>query len=92
MRLIAAADPQDTFFNGKLYVSNQDGAFSTVLVTHSGGWGDGWCALRHARASRFATRTRARTSPCNSFRRRLAEGADRDGTFYYQNYFDGCGS
>ena len=29
-----AADAQDTFFNGKLYVSNQDDAFSTVLVTH----------------------------------------------------------
>ena len=28
------ADPQDTLFNGKLYVSNQDDAFSTVLVTH----------------------------------------------------------
>ena len=29
-----AADARDTFFNGKLYVSNQDDAFSTVLVTH----------------------------------------------------------
>ena len=29
-----AADARDTFFNGKLYVSNQADAFSTVLVTH----------------------------------------------------------
>ena len=29
-----AADARDTFFDGKLYVSNQDDAFSTVLVTH----------------------------------------------------------
>ena len=26
--------PEDTFFNGKLYVSNQAKAFNTVLVTH----------------------------------------------------------
>ena len=32
---------RDTFFNGKLYVSNQDDAFSTVLVTHLADFPDG---------------------------------------------------
>ena len=31
-----AANPRDTFFNGRLYVSNQAKAFNTVLVTHLG--------------------------------------------------------
>jgi hypothetical protein len=34
MKGTPAADPRDTFFNGRLYVSNQAKAFDTVLVTH----------------------------------------------------------
>ena len=42
-----AADARDTFFNGKLYVSNQDDAFSTVLVTHLAADGADTANSRH---------------------------------------------
>ena len=79
--------PEDTFFNGKLYVSNQDDAFSTVLVTHLADGTTGADPPQMRERPGFATRTRASRSPCNSFRRRrLADTVVRPG-YYYQNYF-----
>ena len=88
---VAAADARDTFFNGKLYVSNQDDAFSTVLVTHLAGFHAGedlrLCECpdserEHGRADHPATRSDVDDSA------ECPGGATDDPrTYYFQNYF-----
>ncbi len=78
------ADPRDTFFNGKLYVSNQDDAFSTVLVTHlvDAPNGDGTfdCASVVVRNENTGERITLQLVPST------LSGTPLN-TRYYQNYF-----
>ena len=77
------ADPRDTFFNGRLYVSNQDNAFNTVLVTH-----------REATAEACVKVTVTNANTGSSITLHLVPtgltvnvGDTTDADTYYQNYF-----
>ena len=76
-----AADPRDTLFNGKLYVSNKAAAFDTVLVTHLGDTPAEDCVnvmVRNANTGKSISLSLVPTS--------TIPADDRTGT-YYQNYF-----
>ena len=82
-----AADPRDTLFNGKLYVSNKANAFDTVLVTHLGAADPTACvnvAVRNANTGKSISLSLVPTdtNPTDVD----GDSTTRDGT-YYQNYF-----
>ena len=82
-----AADAQDTFFNGKLYVSNQADAFSTVLVTHLAADGadtaDPACVSVRVRNENTGEQITLNLVPTDT----NPTEADRATRIYFQNYF-----
>ena len=83
----AAADARDTFFNGKLYVSNQDDAFSTVLVTHLAADGvspaNPACVSVRVRNENTGEQITLNLVPTDT----NPTEADRATRIYFQNYF-----
>ena len=96
-QMLNDADPQDTLFNGKLYVSNQDDAFNTVLVTHLvegvavTGATTFKCASVRVRNENTGETITLQLVP-TTLSGRTGATACRTGTRYYQNYFESCGS
>ena len=74
------ANPRDTFFDGKLYVSNQAKAFNTVLVTHLGAATPVECLSVEVRNNNTGSKITLSLVPSSEL--------NDDSTLrYYQNYF-----
>ena len=81
-----AANPRDTFFNGKLYVSNQAKAFNTVLVTHLGP-DPAQCVSVEVRNNNTGSKITLSLVPSSTTPQTVDLADTRTGR-YYQNYFE----
>ena len=80
-----AANPEDTFFNGRLYVSNQAKAFNTVLVTHLVNITDPLnCVAVEIRNENTGSKISLQLVPTSA---NPGPTPPRPNTVYYQNYF-----
>ena len=80
-----AANPEDTFFNGRLYVSNQAKAFNTVLVTHLVNITDPLdCVAVEIRNENTGSKIALQLVPTSTV---PGLTPPRPDTVYYQNYF-----